>query len=86
VFIPAVNRAGPDGWDMVKVATDIKLNAQAQGNEVCVEEGEQKATAGSCRPAHACSWLQPHVCKQTVSVSDHLQVKPCGMPACTSWR
>jgi hypothetical protein len=37
VFIPAVNRAGPDGWDMVKVATDIKLNAQAQGNEVSTQ-------------------------------------------------
>jgi hypothetical protein len=36
VFIPAVNRAGHDGWDMVKVVTDIKLAAEAQGNEVCV--------------------------------------------------
>jgi hypothetical protein len=34
VFIPAINRAGPDGWDMVKVATDIKLAAEATGSEV----------------------------------------------------
>lgn len=34
VFIPAVNRAGSDGWDMVKVATDIKLAAEAAGREV----------------------------------------------------
>lgn len=34
MLIPAVNRAGLEGWDMVKVAADIKAAAEAQGQQV----------------------------------------------------
>lgn len=35
MFLPAINRAGPEGWDMVKVAADLKRAAEAAGNQVC---------------------------------------------------
>eukprot|EP00878_Enallax_costatus_P028162 GHUV01030381.1.p1 GENE.GHUV01030381.1~~GHUV01030381.1.p1 ORF type:complete len:660 (+),score=307.55 GHUV01030381.1:240-1982(+) len=34
VFLPAVNAAGNQGWDMVRVATDIKEKAEAQGHKI----------------------------------------------------
>jgi hypothetical protein len=34
VFLPAINQAGTDGWDIVRVANAIKDMAQASGDEV----------------------------------------------------
>lgn len=34
VFIPSVNAAGDQGWDMVRVATNIKEQAEAHNSEV----------------------------------------------------
>lgn len=36
MFLPAVNAAGNQGWDMVCVATNIKEQAEARGNKVGV--------------------------------------------------
>lgn len=67
VFIPALNRAGPDGWDMVKVAKSILTQAQADGNKVsgrdahtahrpvcvCVGGGDYWEAGGTCGPEFA---------------------------------
>jgi len=34
VFIPAVNRCGNNGWDIVKVLHSIKAQADMDGNKV----------------------------------------------------
>ena len=46
VFLPAVNAAGNQGWDMVRVATDIKEKAEAQGHQVGMEAW--KVTEDTC--------------------------------------
>jgi len=46
VLIPAVNRAGLEGWDMVKVAADVKAAAEAQGQQVT--GGLGKEGRGGC--------------------------------------
>jgi hypothetical protein len=35
VFLPAINQAGTDGWDIVRVANAIKDRAHSSGDEVC---------------------------------------------------
>jgi hypothetical protein len=34
VFLPAINQAGTDGWDIVRVANAIKDRAASSGDEV----------------------------------------------------
>jgi len=51
VFIPAVNRCGDDGWDIVKVLRNIKAQADMEGSKV----GQvQRLDASSGRRAAPC--------------------------------
>jgi hypothetical protein len=34
VFLPAINQAGTDGWDIVRIANAIKDRAASSGDEV----------------------------------------------------
>eukprot|EP00879_Flechtneria_rotunda_P022236 GHRR01023462.1.p1 GENE.GHRR01023462.1~~GHRR01023462.1.p1 ORF type:complete len:491 (+),score=218.62 GHRR01023462.1:103-1575(+) len=47
VFLPAMNRSGADGWDMVKVATSIMQQADAAGNQVR-QYHKQQGCADAC--------------------------------------
>eukprot|EP00883_Tetradesmus_obliquus_P002426 jgi/Sobl393_1/12606/SZX60780.1 len=46
VFLPAINQAGTDGWDIVRVANAIKDRAQASGDE----------TSAAAAEAVLCQW------------------------------